>query len=197
MEARTYVCLFDLKAYDETVAPAMRLYAQKFDPSAVVTILEKLAKREPNGDFKHWIDSIRPDAGYKPTPQTVQELCEILIPGTCLPREAGLNPMQDAEVLLPWLGTRSEWFAELMDGGEQLAGARLEFGIGTGRLVATREQIAQFREELDGLEPPAGEWATLQPDFLNLRRILELASAQKNYTLLKTSLNASGREEHQ
>src|SRR3954453_9441509 len=118
MEVRTYVCLFDLKAYDERLAPAMRRYVQEFDPAGVVSLLEKL-----KGDYKHWIDSIGPDKGNKPTGQTVQELCNILIPPICLPREQGINPLQDADILVPWLSDRSEWFADLMDGGEELAGA--------------------------------------------------------------------------
>jgi hypothetical protein len=174
----------------------MRLYTEKYDPEMVVKVLETLAAREPEGDFKHWIDSIRPDKGYKPSPQTVQELCDMLIPGMCLAREAGLNPMQDADVLLPWLGARSAWFADLMAGGEELAGGRLAFGFGTGRLVATREQIAQFRDELEGLPVPAGDDAKLAPDFLNLRKLLERASQEKSYTLFKTSLAAPATQTH-
>lgn len=189
MEPRTYICLFNLKAYDDVVAPALRLYTLKFDPAGVVSLLEGLAAKEPEGEFKHWIDSIRPDAGYKPSPQTVQELCEMIIPPLCLPQEKGLNPMQEADVLLPWLGQHSEWFVDLMEGGEELAGGRLEFGFGTGRLVATREQILQFMDELEGLTPPEGPWEKIGGDFRNLRRILERANAEKNYTLLKTTLN--------
>lgn len=186
MEARTYICLFDLKAYDDRVAPAMRRYVREFDPVDVVALLEKL-----EGDYKHWIDSIGPDKGFKPSDQTVRELCEILIPAVCLPKEPGLNPMQDADVLVPWLSDRSEWFADLMDGGEELAGGRLEFGFGDGRIVATREQIAQFLEEVDELKPPTGGWDWLAKDFANLHRLVQRAAAVPNYTLFKTALDKS------
>jgi hypothetical protein len=196
MEPRTYICLFDLKAYDEIVAPAMRLYTEKYDPEMVVQVLERLADREPEGDFKHWIDSIRPDKGYKPSPQTVQELCEMLIPGMCLPREPGLNPMQDADVLTPWLGAQSEWFADLMAGGEELAGGSLEFGFGTGRLVATREQVLQFRAEMERVPLPSEGYAKVAPEFLNLRKVLKRATEEKSYTLFKTSLTAPAGQAH-
>ncbi|HXJ39546.1 MAG TPA: hypothetical protein VNH18_09715, partial [Bryobacteraceae bacterium] len=112
-------------------------------------------------------------------------------PAVCLPHEAGLNPMQDADVLVPWLSERSAWFADMMDGGEELAGARLEFGFGDGRLVATREQILQFQEEIQELKPPTGSWSVIAKDFDNLRKLLERAAVVKNYTLLKTSLDRS------
>lgn len=194
MELRTYVCLFDLKAYDEIVAPALRQYTRDFDPAGVVAVLERLAAKDASGDFKHWIDSIRPDKGYKPSEQTVRELCEMVIPNVCLPREPGLNPMQDADILLPWLGQHSAWFEDLMDNGEELAGARLEFGFGTGRLVATREQVLQFMDELQDLAPPEGPWATLAPDFLNLKKLLARANAERHYTLLKTGLEKASLE---
>lgn len=183
MELRTFVCLFDLKPYDARVAPALRQYTRQFDPAGIVTLLEQLP-----GDHKHWIDSIGPDKGYKPSEQTVRELCDIIIPGACLPREANLNPMQDADALLPWLAPRSEWFSDLMDDGEELSGPRLEFGFGTGRLVATRQQIAQFQAEIADLEPPDGPWAGLAPHFRNLRRILSRATDEETYTLFKTNL---------
>lgn len=188
MEFRTFICLFDLKAYDDLVAPALRQYTRDFDPGGVVSLLEKMDQLHPEGDLKHWIDSIRPDKGYKPSEQTVRELCDIVIPGLCLPEEPGFTPKQDADVLLPWLGQFSEWFADLMDDGEELAGARLEFGFGTGRLVATREQIAQFAEELAGIARPEGSWEKVGADFANLKRMVARASAEKNWTLLKTAI---------
>lgn len=188
MESRTFICLFDLKAYDDLVAPTLRQYTRSFDPDGVVSLLEKMDQIHPEGDLKHWIDSIRPDKGYKPSEQTVRELCEIVIPGLCLPQEPGLTPKQDADILLPWLGQVSDWFADLMDDGEELAGARLEFGFGNGRLVATREQIAQFSEELAGLAPPEAPWDKVAPDFANLKRMVARASAEKNWTLLKTAV---------
>lgn len=188
MEFRTYICLFDLKAYDDLVAPALRLYTRQFDPGGVVSLLEKMDQAHPEGDLKHWIDSIRPDKGYKPSEQTVRELCEIVIPGLCLPQEPGLKPQQDADVLLPWLGQFSEWFVDLMDDGEELAGARLEFGFGNGRLVATREQIAQFSEEVAEIAPPEGPWEKIAGDFANLKRILARADANHDLTLLKTAI---------
>lgn len=192
MEARTYVCLFDLKAYDERLAPAMRRYVKEFEPADVVKLLEKAP-----GDNKHWIDSIGPDRGFRPSDQTVQELCEILIPAVCLPKTGGVDPQQDAERLVPWLTERSEWFADLMDGGEELAGGRLEFGFGDGRLVATREQIEQFREEVDELKPPNGGWQVILKDFDNLKKMLEVAMAHKEYTLFKTSITRSEVPQHQ
>ena len=183
MEVRTYVCLFDLKAYDDRVAPAMRRYVREFDPAGVVALLEKL-----EGDYKHWIDSIGPDKGFKPTERTVQELCDILIPAVCLPKEPGLRPMQEVDTLAPWLSQYSEWFADMMEGGEELAGGRLEFGFGDGRLVATKEQIAQFLEELEEIKPPTGALSVLAKDFANLRKLLERAAAVKNYTLFRTAM---------
>jgi len=188
LENRTFICLFDLKAYDDHVAPALRRYTHDFDPASVVALLEQMDKVNPEGDLKHWIDSIRPDKGYKPSEQTVRELSEIVIPGRCLPREPGLNPQQNADILLPWLGEQSEWFADLMDDGEELAGARLEFGFGNGRLVATREQIAQFQAEVSQIPAPEGPWEKLGADFSNLKRILARASAETSYTLLKTAV---------
>ena len=186
MDARVYICLFDLRAYDDRVAPAMRQYAREFEPAGVVALLKRV-----DGDHKHWIDAIGPDKGYKPSAQTVQELCNILIPEVCLPREPGLNPMQDADILLPWLGERSEWFSDLMDGGEELAGGRLEFGFGDGRLVATREQILQFLEEVRELKPPAAGAEVLAKHLENLRRLLERAGEVRNYTLFKTALESA------
>lgn len=194
---KTYICLFDLPPYDERVAPALRKYVREFDPKAVVEllrdvrallpVLQKETERPlPNqDDCEHWIDSIGPDAGYKPSEQTVRELCGLLIQPLCVPHGTGCNPMQEVGKFEPWLTDRSEWFADLMDGGEELAGGRLEFSFGSGSLVATREQIAQFLEEVQGIPAPEGALAV---EYRNLTELLETASKNRNYTLLKTTL---------
>ncbi len=190
MPPRTLICLFDLRAYDERAAPALRAYSHDFNPALVVELLRELAKHpsstENGDDFQHWIDSIGPDAGYKPSEQTMAEICAMVIPGICVPKLPGLDPMQDIGKFVPWLSERSDWFADLMDGGEELAGGRLEFGFGTGRLVATREQIIQFRGEVEEIPAPEGAWAGLAKDYTNLRGLLEQASTHADYSLLKT-----------
>ena len=108
-----------------------------------------------------------------------------MMPG---PHGDALVVQQDADVLLPWLGEYSEAYADLMEGGEELAGPRLEFGFGNGRLVATREQISQFQEELAIVQPPSGNWGRLVADFANLKRIADRASAEKTWTLFKTAI---------
>src|SRR5262249_11999313 len=101
----TYVCLFDLPPYDTKVARALRRYADQYDPAGVAALLNEaigllpaLARegaRRPYAkeDFEHWADSIGPDAGYKPSEQTMQELCDMLIPVYCIPHGTGMNPM--------------------------------------------------------------------------------------------------------
>jgi hypothetical protein len=128
-------------------------------------------------DCKHWIDSLGPDAGYKPSEQTIREVADMLIECLCLPRGLGFNPMQDLDKLVPSLSDRSEWFADLMDGGEELAGGRLEFTLGSQALIATRQQIRQFLDEARGAE--------IQGELLSL---LTAANANPDYTLLKTSV---------
>lgn len=188
MDVRAYICIFDLKPYDERVAPALRAYLREYRPAAVVALLREAGGED--GDFKHWADAIEPDAGYKPSDQTVRELCRMLLPAFCVPRGLGFNPMQDAGRFDPWLTERSEWFADLLDGGEELAGGRLEFSFGTDALIATREQIRQFLEEVQAAGEPAGAWAELVPDYRNLLKLLGCADAERRYTLLKTSLPA-------
>ena len=188
---RTWICLFDLRQYDERCAPALRSYAHDFNPAKVVELLGELSRRpvknpEQADDYKHWIDSIGPDAGYKPSDQTMAEICSMLVPGICLPELAGINPKQDADRLAPWLAPRSEWFADLREGGEELEGGRLEFAFGTGRLVATKEQIGQFLAELAEIPAPEGAWSELAPDFENLKKLLAKASSVADYTVLKT-----------
>ncbi len=194
---KTYICLFDLPPYDRMVAPALRQYAREFDPRGVVELLREVRGLLPElrkeaerplpaqDDCEHWIDSIGPDAGYKPSEQTMRELCGLLIQPLCVPHGTGCNPMQEVGRFEPWLTSRSEWFADLMDGGEELAGGRLEFSFGSGALVATREQIAQFLAEVEGVPTPEGE---LRKDYENLRKLLETAAGNRNYTLLKTAL---------
>jgi hypothetical protein len=82
--------------------------------------------------------------------------------------------------IAPWadrLAEQSEWFADLMDGGEELAGGRLEFTLGSGSLIATRQQIRQFLGEVPD-----------EPTYGDLRKLLRAADASENYTLLKTTL---------
>jgi hypothetical protein len=185
---RNYICLFDLPPYDHRVAPALRIYQEKYDPTAVVVLMQDIAKILPtlrkdpgrpvpdDDDCKHWIDSLGPDAGYKPSPQTMQEVADLLIECLCLPRGLGFSPMQDLDKLTPSLSDRSEWFADLMDGGEELAGGRLEFTLGTQALIATRQQIRQFLDEV--------RTAGIHDDLL---RLLTAADSNENYTLLKTA----------
>lgn len=178
----TYICLFDLGAYDKRVAPALREYQNKFDPSAVVTQLKAIAAKPSSissEDCQHWIDAIAPDAGYKPSPDTVKELAAMLIENICVPQK------QDIGIFVPYLSEQSEWFADLMDGGEELAGGRLEFTIGSGALYATRQQIHQFLSEVTQVPPPEGKLAV---DYANLRKLLAAADANPNYTLLKTDI---------
>lgn len=198
MPARTYICLIDLREYDQHVAPALRLYATKYDPSQVVALLREVISLIPQlkaqkgrvllglEDYEHWVDSLAPDAGHQPSAQTLREISDMLVGQLCLPRDPALNPTQELDPLVPWLSDRSEWFADLMDGGEELAGGSLEFTFGTGRLTATRQQIKQFHDEVVRAGPPAGELAA---DYLNLRHLLELAGANTSYTLLKTTLS--------
>jgi len=186
---RTYICLFDLPPYDNRVAPALRLYREKYDPAAVVGLMRDIstllpALRKDTGrpvpdddDCKHWIDSLGPDAGYKPSDQTLRELADMLIECLCLPRGLGFNPMQDLDKLVPSLSDRSEWFADLMDGGEELAGGRLEFTLGSQALIATRQQIRQFLGEVRA--------AGIKGELLSL---LTAADSNQNYTLLKTTV---------
>jgi hypothetical protein len=198
---RTYICLFDLREYDGQVAPGMRRYVRDFDPKGAVELLEKVKallpslKRETSRpllaqeDYEHWIVSIAPDAGYKPSPQTVHELCDLIVQPLCVPRGEGFSPMQDLGPIAAWLTEKSEWFADLLDGGEELAGGSLEFSFGSGRLVATREQIAQFLDEVREAGVPEQE--ALAAERNNLLKLLEAAAADKNRTLLKTTLGAT------
>src|SRR5579859_6906176 len=94
---KTFICLFDLRPYDRQVAPALRRYAHDYDPGAVVALLNRVRellpelKREPSRpllaqeDYEHWIVSIAPDAGYKPSEQTVRELCDLIVQPLCVP----------------------------------------------------------------------------------------------------------------
>lgn len=186
---RTYLCLFDLPPYDTRVAPALRLYRDRYQPGAVVDLMREIERLLPalhkdnrarvpdDDDCKHWIDSLGPDAGYKPSEQTMRELAAMLIECLCIPHGLGFNPIEDLDKLAPALSPQSDWFADLMDGGEELAGGRLEFSFGSGSLIATREQIRQFLGEVPD-EPACG----------NLRRLLRAADGETNYTLLKTAL---------
>jgi hypothetical protein len=201
MRASTYICLFDLRPYDQRVAPALRLYARQYDPKAVVALLRDVIgllpvlRREPermllgDEDYQHWIDSLQPDAGNKPSEQTMREVADMLIPPLCVPHGLGLNPMQETDKLAPWLTERSDWFADLENGGEELAGGRLEFTFGSSSLIATRPQIRQFLDEIRGIPPPDGKWSSLSRDFENLRQLLEKADSEPAWTLLRTSLS--------
>ncbi|MDE3199273.1 MAG: hypothetical protein KGN84_23195, partial [Acidobacteriota bacterium] len=191
MAAHTYICLFDLPAYDKRVAPALREYQNRFNPSAVVALLRDIAgelqalRKDPDrqvpdsDDCQHWIDAIAPDAGYKPSADTVKELASMLIQNLCVVY------MQEIGRFVPYLTERSEWFADLMDGGEELAGGRLEFTFGSGALIATRQQIRQFLDEVNRVPPPEGNLAA---DYANLKRLLAEADANRNYTVLKTDV---------
>jgi hypothetical protein len=186
---RTYLCLFDLPPYDTRVAPALRLYKDKYDPSAVVSLMrdivailpalrtDKRARLPDDDDCQHWIDSLGPDAGYKPSDQTMREVSALLIECLCVPHGLGFNPIEDLDALMPTLAEKSDWFADLMDGGEELAGGRLEFSFGTGSLIATRQQIRQFLDEVPD-----------EPEYSNLRKLLKTAGKNENYTLLKTAV---------
>ena len=200
MRKTTYICLFDLRPYDQRVAPALRAYARKYDPKPVVALLHQVVElvpvlsKEPGRillgaeDYQHWIDSLEPDAGYKPSEQTMREVADMLIPPLCVPHGLGLNPMQDTDKFVPWLTDRSDWFADLENGGEELSGGRLEFTFGTGALIATKQQIQQFVDEIRGIPPPEGEFAALAGDLDNLKKLLEKAKSEAAYTLLRTSL---------
>jgi hypothetical protein len=186
---RTYLCLFDLPPYDTRVAPALRLYLNRYDPSAVVTLMRDIAQILPalhkdhrarvpdDDDCKHWIDSLGPDAGYKPSQQTMRELAAMLIECLCIPHGLGFNPLEDLDALMPALAEKSEWFADLMDGGEELAGGRLEFTFGSQSLIATKQQIRQFLGEVPD-----------EPAYANLLQLLRTADRNPNYTLLKTAV---------
>jgi hypothetical protein len=63
-----------------------------------------------------------------------------------------------------------------MAGGEELAGGRLEFTLGSQSLIATRPQIRQFLDEVPD-----------EPEYRNLRTLLQAAVSNENYTLLKTA----------
>lgn len=194
---KTYICLFDLQPYDLRVAPALRQYVQKYDPKAVVTLLQEVQKLLPElkreterplpgaEDCEHWIVSIEPDAGYKPSEQTVRELCNLLIQPLCVPHGGGFNPMQEIGRFDPWLSDQSEWFADLLDGGEELAGGRLEFSFGSGSLIATRQQIRQFLDQVQAVAAPSGP---LENDYQNLLKLLNAADSNPRWTLLKTTL---------
>jgi hypothetical protein len=194
---KTYICLFDLQPYDLRVAPALRLYEQKYDPKAVVALLQEVQKLLPElkreterplpgtEDCEHWIVSIEPDAGYKPSEQTIRELCGLLIQPLCVPHGGGFNPMQEIGRFDPWLSDQSEWFADLLDGGEELAGGRLEFSFGSGSLIATRQQIRQFLDVVRAVAAPDGG---LEKDYQNLLKLLTAANSNPQWTLLKTSL---------
>ena len=186
---RTYLCLFDLPPYDTRVAPALRLYQSKYDPSGVVALMRDIESILPllrkdqrsrvpdDDDCKHWIDSLGPDAGYKPSEQTMREVAGMLIECLCVPHGLGFNPIEDLEALMPALAEKSEWFADLMDGGEELAGGRLEFTFGSQSLIATKQQIRQFLAEvLD------------EPEYANLLKLLRAADKNENYTLLMTAV---------
>jgi hypothetical protein len=201
---KIYICLFDLRPYDRQVAPALRQYVRDYDPRGVVALLKAVRELLPElkqdasrpllnqEDYEHWIVSIEPDAGNKPSEQTVRDLCGLLVQPLCVPRSTGFNPMQEMGPLAPWLSERSEWFADLMDGGEELAGGRLEFSFGSGSLVATRQQISQFLAEVRGVSAPEPAESDIWKDYQNLRKLLEAASSNENCTLLKTALSSSG-----
>lgn len=185
---RTYICLFDLPPYDRRVAPALRLYRDKYVPFAVVALLREIASILPalrrdkdrpvpdEDECQHWIDSLAPDTGYKPSEQTVREVAGMLIACLCIPHGLAFDPIQDIDRLSPRLSEQSEWFADLMAGGEELAGGRLEFTLGSQSLIATRPQIRQFLDEVPD-----------EPEYRNLRTLLQAAVSNENYTLLKTA----------
>lgn len=194
------ICLFDLHTYDERVAPALRRYVREYDPKGVVALLHEVQqllpelKRETERplpapeDCEHWIDSIAPDAGYKPSSQTIRELSGLVVQPLCVPHGAGFNPIQEIGRFDPWLSDQSEWFADLLDGGEELAGGRLEFSFGSGSLMATRQQIHQFLDVMESVPAPEGAWSGLLNDYQNLRKLLAAADSSQNYTILKTGL---------
>ncbi|MES1262496.1 MAG: hypothetical protein ABUS49_12245 [Acidobacteriota bacterium] len=197
---KTYICLFDLRPYDQSVAPALRRYTREYDPKGVVALLREVQELLPQlkveterplpgpEDCEHWIDSIAPDAGYKPSEQTVRELSDMLVQPLCVPHGLGFDPMQEIGSFDPWFSERSEWFADLLAGGEELAGGRLEFSFGSGSLVATRQQIRNFLDELQHVGPPDGRWSGLADDYRNLQKLVASADSSEHFTLLKTTL---------
>ncbi|MGD1071457.1 MAG: hypothetical protein ABSB15_15050 [Bryobacteraceae bacterium] len=198
MANTTYICLFDLRAYDERIVPALGLYRDEYNPEGVVRLLRDVAgmlpelRREPERiplgeeDYEHWIVALEPDAGYKPSEQTMKDVQEMLVPELCVPHGLGFNPMQNMEKLGPWLSERSKWFAGLEDGSEELEGGELEFTFGSDNLIASQQQIEKSLEEMRGIAPPAGP---LSRDFENLRKLVEKAKSEPAYTLLRTSLS--------
>ncbi|MDP9170579.1 MAG: hypothetical protein M3N54_08185, partial [Acidobacteriota bacterium] len=106
-DVRNFICLFDLPPYDLKVAPALRRYARDADPAPVVALLREImtlipALRGDTGrivlerqDYEHWIDSIAPDAGYKPSEQTVRELADMIVQQLCIPHGLGFKTLLD------------------------------------------------------------------------------------------------------
>jgi hypothetical protein len=201
MATTTYICLFDLQTYYDRVVPPLALYRDEYNPKGVVRLLREVAgilpelRREPGrilldeDDYQHWVVSLEPDAGHKPSEQTMKDVAEMVIPPLCIPHGLGFNPMQDTDKFAPWLSERSKWFAALEDGSEELAGEELEFTFGSGSLIATRQQIGQFLDEIRGIPAPDGQWSSLSRDFENLRKLVEKAKSEPAYTLLRTSLS--------
>lgn len=194
----TFLCLFDLQPYDLIVAPALREYTLRYDPRAVVSLLREVKELLPvlrqdlsrplltEEDYEHWMVSIAPDAGYKPSAETIRELSAMVVQPLCVPRDTAFPPMLDLGPAKDWLAARSEWFADLMEGGEELAGGRLEFSFGSNNHVATRQQITQFLEEVKSVENAVGDAAR------HLLMMLKAADANGHYTLLMTRVgNAS------
>ena len=139
-------------------------------------------------DYNHWVSALEPDKGYKPSEQTMKDVAEMLVPELCVPHGLGINPMQETDRLGPWLVKRSKWFAAVEDGSEELAGDELEFTFGSANLVASRQQVEKFGDEIGGIAPPAGQWSGLAEGFENLRKLVEKAKSEAAYTLLRTSL---------
>lgn len=201
---KIYICLFDLTPYDKQVAPALRQYARDYDPRGVVSLLHAVRELLPElkkdvsrpllnqEDYEHWIVSVEPDAGNKPSEQTVRDLCGLLVQPLCVPHSAGFHSMQEMGPVADWLAERSDWVADLMDGGEELAGGRLEFSFGSGSLVATRQQIAQFQAEVRAAGAPEPIGNELWEGYENLRKLLEAATSSEHLTLLKTALSSPG-----
>ena len=48
MPKHTWICLFDLAAYDTKAAPALRAYAHRYDPAGVVELLREIMRILPD-----------------------------------------------------------------------------------------------------------------------------------------------------
>ncbi len=142
----------------------------------IATILP-LLRKDPgrlvpdDDDCKHWIDSLGPVVAERTGD------AEGGGSGDQVHMSAARARVQSDG--MDWLvpsAPISQVVADLMDDGEELAGGRLEFTLGSGPLIATRQQIRQFLEEVKA----AGITGRLVACWCG-------NSESQNYTLLKTN----------